>query len=352
MISRAVAHAATGRRFMLHTEQAETETESARAAGAAVGRVFDIQRFSIHDGPGIRTTVFLKGCPLRCLWCHNPEGMNPSPVISFLPEKCLGCGECVRACPHGAHKLEASGTNGSTVTHVYDRERCAACGKCPEVCDTRTLEFVGHRMTVEEVMKEVRQDKAFYATSGGGLTISGGEPLSQIDFTVALLSAARKEGLHCCVETSAFVRWGRFRPVLPVVDLFLFDFKETDPQRHAEFTGQSNEIILQNLHALYDGGARIQLQCPIVPGFNDREDHFARIAALARALPNLAGVQLLPYHPLGKSKLERFGLTPGLNLPAEPLPEARLERWIKRLREQGVRVLNAGGSAAVGQTVA
>jgi pyruvate formate lyase activating enzyme len=331
---------------MPHNEQTETGTESARAAGAQAGRVFDIQRFSIHDGPGIRTTVFLKGCPLRCLWCHNPEGMSPSQIISFLPEKCIGCGECVHACPHHAHRLEAAGTDASALTHVYDRKRCQTCGRCAQVCDTRALELVGSNMTVEEVMKEVRRDRAFYATSGGGLTICGGEPLAQIDFTVALLSAARDEGLHRCVETSGFASWGRFRTMLPLVDLFLFDFKETDPQRHTEFTGQSNEIIVQNLRALHNAGARIQLQCPIVPGYNDREDHFAGIAALARSLPNLAGVQLLPYHPLGKSKLERFGLCPAVNLAKEPLYQARFERGISVLLGQGVRVLNRSGSAA------
>jgi glycyl-radical enzyme activating protein len=336
--------AAAGRRFMARNEQADAATESGRAAGALVGRVFDIQRFSLHDGPGIRTTVFLKGCPLRCVWCHNPEGVSPSELVSFLPDKCMGCGECVRVCPNNAHRLEEAATDGSTVTHVYDRERCQACGRCTQVCDTRTLEYVGRRMTVAEVMKEVRQDKAFYATSGGGLSISGGEPLAQIDFTVALLSAAREEGLHRCVETSGFASWGRFEALLPLVDIFLFDFKETDPERHAKLAGQSNEIILRNLRALYDAGARIQLQCPIVPGFNERDDHLAGIAALALSLPNLAGVQLLPYHPLGKSKLARFGLRPAVNLPNEPLDQARLERWIRRLREQGVRVLNTSGS--------
>ncbi len=325
--------------------QDDNGRENTGAEGAPRGRVFDIQRFSIHDGPGIRTTVFLKGCPLRCLWCHNPEGMSPSPVISFLPEKCMACGECVRTCPNGAHRF-TSGGNGSTSTHDYDRERCEACGRCTVTCDTRALEFVGRRVTVDEVMKEVLQDRAFYITSGGGLTVSGGEPLAQCDFTRELLAAARDEGIHRCVETSGFASWARFKPVLHLVDLFLFDFKETDSRRHAEFTGQSNEIILQNLRALHAAGANIQLQCPIVPGFNDREDHFAGIAALARSLPRLQGVRLLPYHPLGKSKLERFGLRAAVNLPDEPLQRTQLAAWTRWLREKGVRVLNTDGSAA------
>jgi len=207
---------------------------------------------------------------------------------------------------------------------------------------------VGRRMTVGEVMKEVLRDRPFYRTSGGGITISGGEPLAQIEFTVALLSAARLEGVHRCIETSGFASWERFAPLLPLVDLFLFDFKETLPERHRELTGQSNEVILRNLHALHDAGARIQLQCPIVPGFNDREDHLAGIAALALSLPKLAGVQLLPYHPLGKSKLERFGLRPAVELPNEPFSLARLDQCAGRLREQGVPVLNKSLSAPVG----
>jgi pyruvate formate lyase activating enzyme len=330
---------------MLQREHPKASLASPDVARELTGRVFDIQRFSIHDGPGIRTTVFLKGCPLRCAWCHNPEGMNSSQTISFLPEKCIACGECVRICEHHAHSLEAPGGNGSAAVHIYHRERCEACGRCTAHCDSHALETVGRSLTVEEVMREVRQDKAFYATSGGGLSVSGGEPLAQIDFTRALLAAAGKEGIHRCVETSGFASWARLLSLMPVVDLFLFDFKETNSQLHAEFTGQSNELILSNLRALYDKGANIQLQCPIVPGFNDRDEHIDGIAALALSMPKLAGVQLLPYHPLGKSKIERFGFVAATSLPNEPLPKARLEFWIHRLREHGVHVLNDANSA-------
>jgi pyruvate formate lyase activating enzyme len=168
--------------------------------------------------------------------------------------------------------------------------------------------LLGRDMTVEEVMEEVLPDRAFYKASGGGLTVSGGEPLAQIDFTVALLEAARKDRLHCCLETCGFAAWEQVRRLLPLVDLFLYDYKEADPQRHTEFTGRSNQIILENLRALYREGARIQLQCPIVPGFNDTEAHRTAIAALARTMPHLEGVKILPYHPFGRSKLERLGL--------------------------------------------
>ena len=318
--------------------------EQPQSGTEPLGRVFDIQRFSLHDGPGIRTTVFLKGCPLRCLWCHNPEGLRATPQVSFLPEKCMACGECVRTCPNGAHHLTPAAADGSALEHLYDRDSCQLCGKCTENCDTGTLEFVGRSMTVSEVMKEVGQDRAFYASSGGGLTISGGEPLAQIGFTVALLRAAREQGIHRCLETSGFASWERFRPLLLLVNLFLFDCKETDAERHREYTGQPNELILENLRLLHEAGAKIQLQCPITPGFNDREDHFAGIVALARSLPRLEGVRLLPYHPLGKSKLARFGLTSSDRLPSQPFDQTLLDRWTSWLLDHGVRVLNAENS--------
>jgi pyruvate formate lyase activating enzyme len=326
---------------MPQPEQIDGFTEGAQPGPEVTGCIFDIQRFSLHDGPGIRTTVFFKGCPLRCVWCHNPEGMDAAPAISFLPEKCIACGECVSACEHQAHCIEATPASGSSATHLYYRARCEVCGRCTKHCDTRALEVSGRRLTVAEIMTEVRQDKAFYASSGGGLSISGGEPLAQVSFACALLAAAGEEGIHRCVETSGFASWGRLALVAPLVDLFLFDLKETDPQRHAQFIGQSNELILNNLRGLHDGGARVEIQCPIVPGFNDREEHIAGIAALVRSMPGLAGVRLLPYHPLGTSKLDRFGLRWPAGLPTQPLPKSRLEYWIGRLRQQEVRVLNA-----------
>ena len=330
---------------MIENLKMETESQRVEAASTVMGRVFNVQRFSIHDGPGIRTTIFLKGCPLRCLWCHNPEGMSALPSVSFLPEKCMACGECVRICEHSAHQFEASGTAGGAVTHLYNREACEKCGNCTEFCDSGGLEFVGRPMTVDDVMKEVNQDKPFYAKSGGGMTISGGEPLVQIDFTLALLRAAREQEIHRCVETSGFASWERFKPLLPLVDLFLYDWKETDDQRHRDFTGQSNVVILENLRSLHAVGASVQLQCPIVPGFNNRLDHFEGIAALAQSLPNLKGVQLLPYHPLGESKLKRFGLSAAADMPRQPLDATQLEHWSNWLREKGVKVVDGNGTA-------
>ncbi len=298
------------------------------------GRIFDIQRFSLHDGPGIRTTVFMKGCPLHCIWCHNPESISPHPAVSFVPEKCIGCGYCFRVCPNGGHRMDPE------KGHVRDRERCEACGLCTRECYSGALELVGRDATVEEVLGEVLRDTPFYETSGGGMTLSGGEPLQQTEFTEALLSAAKKAGLHCCVDTSGHAQWDSFERVIPFVDLFLYDYKQTDPDLHRKYTGASNELILANLRKLHQRGATVRLRCPIIPGLNDHEEHFAGIAALARELPGLEGVQIMPYNRLGESKLERLGLD-ATGRPHPPTPdEDTVNSWVTRLKRHGVSVLN------------
>ncbi len=265
------------------------------------GRVFDIQRFCVHDGPGIRTTVFLKGCPMRCVWCHNPEGISSAPALSFVESACIGCGECARACPRGAHRVESGG-------HVLDRAACAACGTCAAACPAGALELVGRDRSVDDVMSAVLRDKAFYESSGGGLTLSGGEPAFQPEFSLALCAAARENGIHCAVETCGFAPEKVMRRFAAAADLFLFDVKETDPVLHREFTGVPLERVLENLRLLHDLGAAVRLRLPIVPGRNDRPTHHRNAARLARSLPRLRGVDTIPYHPLGLGKLARFGL--------------------------------------------
>ncbi len=284
------------------------------------GRIFQIQRFSIQDGPGIRTTVFLKGCPLHCLWCHNPESVSPAPHTFFSPAQCIGCGYCVENCPEQAHKT----VNG---VHILDRTLCKECGKCAQGCYSGALEVVGREASVEEVIAEVLKDLPFYKTSGGGMTLSGGEPLAQYEFSLELLTAARKHDLNTCLETSGFAPFERLAALVNLVDFFYFDCKETDPARHLEYTGAPLALIMENLTRLDALGATLVLRCPIIPGLNARDEHFQAIAKLANRLQHVKEVQILPYHPLGRSKLERLGkkdLNPDWSFPEK----AEVERWI------------------------
>jgi len=301
------------------------------------GRIFEIQRFSIHDGPGIRTTVFLKGCPMRCLWCHNPEGIAVGTQLSFTPEKCIGCGTCLTVCPRRAHRL----TDG---LHTIDRAVCEVCGRCAETCYAGALETIGQDITVEDALAAVLRDRPFYETSGGGMTLSGGEPLLQIDFSEALLRAAKREGLHTAVETCGHVDADCFRRVLQEVDLFLYDIKETDPQRHAECTGVPNDLILDNLNALHEAGAAILLRLPIIPGLNDRPDFFTDVADLAKRLPRLLGVELMPYHRLGEGKRARLGEDQPSAFHADPPTPATVSQWAATLRDRGVHVVSDANS--------
>jgi len=288
------------------------------------GLIFNIQKFCINDGPGIRTTVFFKGCPLRCLWCHNPESQARRIEISYIADKCIGCGNCLRACPQGCHTLENS-------IHVFKREHCLSCGKCAEDCYSGALEAIGREVTVDEVMAEVLKDRIFYEQSGGGLTLSGGEPMLQFAFVRELLREAKKHGLHTCLETCGYTPADRFDLILPDVDLFLYDFKETDPTKHRQDTGVSNELIIANLFHIDQAGGKTVLRVPIIPGCNDRPDHFAAIAATANRLRNIQGIDVEPYHPLGKSKSANIGRTYGMADPGFP-DEASVERWLREIR--------------------
>ena len=301
---------------------------------STVGRIFDIKRFALHDGPGIRTTVFTKGCPLRCAWCHNPESISPEPALAFMPDRCIGCGACLRVCPRGAHRLDAA-------QHVLDRQACAVCGLCAAECPAGALELVGREVTVGEVMEEVLRDRPYYQTSGGGLTVSGGEPTSQVEFTESLLQAAADEGLHRCLDTCGHCSFELLQRLGALVDLWLFDYKETDPARHVEQTGVSNELILDNLRRLHATGAPIRLRCPIIPGLNDRADHFEGIARLAKELADLESVEIMPYHRLGEGKGDRFGLAGRQPARAQAPTQAAIDGWIAALEALGVRAIES-----------
>jgi pyruvate formate lyase activating enzyme len=300
------------------------------------GLLFDIQRFSLHDGPGIRTTVFLKGCPLRCVWCHNPESQTARLEIGFRPEACALCGACVEACQHNAHHLthpEAPIPNNESPSphHQYTRSLCVRCTACVDACLYDALSVAGYERTVEQVMAEVRRDLAYNRKSGGGLTLTGGEPLNQRAFTRALLEAAQAEGIHTCLETCGFAPQKAYAELLPLVDHWLFDYKATDPTIHRQLTGVSNERILANLDFLYQSAignqqSAMTLRCPLVPGVNDDDAHLAAIAALKRRYPALAGVEIMPYHNIGNDKYRRFGLpNPLPNLPTAD--DATLQAW-------------------------
>jgi len=262
--------------------------------------VFNIQKCCVNDGPGIRTTVFLKGCMLNCLWCHNPESKAVKPQLMLHQNKCIGCLECVKACTLGLHSFSDDGS------HFIDREKCAACGNCADAC-VGALEICGKEMTVPEIIKEVMKDKAFYDNSGGGVTLSGGDPLLTPDFTLALLKAAKEQGLHTCIETCGHAKWEDVQRLIPYVDIFLWDVKETDSALHKQFTGVPNERILTNLHSLSEAGAHIILRCPIIPGYNDRRDHLEAIGELAQKLNGVLQIEVEPYHPLGASKSADIG---------------------------------------------
>lgn len=288
------------------------------------GTIFDIQRFCTNDGPGIRTTVFFKGCPLKCIWCHNPESQSAAFELAYNPEKCVNCGKCVDVCPNKCHTFE----NG---LHYFDKSKCSGCGKClTPLCSA--LSHYGSLKDTDEILKEVMRDKAFYDNSDGGITLSGGEPLAQPDFCAELLKKSKESGLHTCIETAGFTTKNTIEKVLKYVDIFLFDYKETNPEKHKEFIGQDNKIILENLNFINRSGGRIILRCPLIPGFNDREEHFLGIADIANKLDGITEVQIEPYHGLGSGKYTALGID--YLLKDKKMPENDVvEKWIESIQK-------------------
>ena len=271
-----------------------------REAQRGKGLVFSIQRYSTEDGPGIRTTVFMKGCPLRCLWCHNPEGQEFPPQIAFNDSRCIGCKGCVDACPQGAINFTSDGSR-------TDRGKCQNCGKCAEVCPTGARELIGKYMTAEEVFSEVERDALFYRNSGGGVTVGGGEPTMQPGFLVGFLRKCHERGIHTALDTSGYVEWKEMEEILKHVDLVLYDIKQIDPAKHAEYTGVSNELILENARRISGKGIPMIIRVPVIPGYTDGEDSIRDIMKFACILDSVAKVDLLPFHRLGEPKYRKLG---------------------------------------------
>lgn len=289
------------------------------------GLVLNIQHFCIHDGPGIRTTVFLKGCPLRCQWCSNPESIHPKPELAYNVGKCLGekeCGFCLKnVCPESAFYVASSGRYPDDKVRL-NRDLCTNCGRCVRVCPTNALYLFGHELTVDQVLDEVEQDSAFYRKSGGGLTVSGGECLLQPDFVAALMREAHQRGINTTVETAGHVPWADMEKVLLHADTVLHDYKLTNCNQHKQWCGVDNKLILANFKKAYDTfpGKRFIARTPIIPGINDSEEHIRAVLAFIKPNKNVIDYELLPYMRFGESKYGFLGKTytmPDLKPPAE-----------------------------------
>lgn len=292
------------------------------------GLVLDVLRGSVHDGPGIRTTVFLKGCPLRCIWCHNPESQRKAVELSFNAGRCTFCGACQRVCPQGVHLVEAGG-------HKIDRTACKQCGACIQACSVGALELKGRVVSVDEVMREVVADRAYYAATGGGMTLSGGEPMAQYAFSRALLQEAKRHGVHTAMETCGFAPAWQYEAIASLVDLFLFDCKGVDDVLHREHTGVSNKTILSNFELLNGLKGSIILRCPLVVGLNDSDEAIRGIIELERQYPNLKGIEVMAYHRMGNEK----GLRVGMEIPfdQESTTQQQKEEWARRFNALGAR---------------
>ncbi|WP_027723023.1 glycyl-radical enzyme activating protein [Maridesulfovibrio zosterae] len=265
------------------------------------GLVFDIQRFAVHDGGGIRTLVFLKGCPLRCKWCQNPESMSTKPEIMRIPHHCISCVKCATLCPEQAIAIKED------FKVEIDRDKCTYCGECIEKCYAGSMTIVGRYMTVNEVIDEVERDRAFYHTSNGGVTFSGGEPTLQSSFLIAALKKAHKNGLHTAIESCCLCKKETFAEVLEHTDLVLTDIKHMDSKKHEELTGSPNELILSNIKMAAEMGKTLRIRIPLIPGCNDSDENITATAKFVASLGNaVEGLDILPYHRLGEPKWEQL----------------------------------------------
>lgn len=308
-----------------------------------MGRVADYKRFAVFDGPGIRTTVFLKGCPLHCQWCHNPENLSMEPVLACIENLCTLCGDCARVCPEGCHRVSIDG-------HVIHRAQCMGCGECEKACLNDALKLYGMEVEPWKVVDKVMEDVDFFQHSGGGVTLSGGEPLIQPDFCYDLLESFHRVGVHTAIDTCGNVPWRAIEKVAAVTDLFLYDVKHANSEAHRRWTGQGNELILENLHRLCALGQKVEIRIPIIPGCNDGDRDMDAFVGLLAALKGITAVRLLPYHSMASSKYCAIGMR--FDMPEINPPDQEKMREIRdRLLVSGINVLLPGEKAEGGSGI-
>lgn len=286
--------------------------------------VIDITRMTVHNGPGIRTLILFKGCPLRCIWCSTPESQKESAEIAYYPDRCIRCDECLGACPRNAITV-----CGKAV--AIDRKLCDNCGRCVSVCNTEALLLFGQEYTVQELVDEIKKDEIIYKHSGGGVTLSGGEPFFRPEFLLTLLKELKQNGISCGIDTCGYTTRNHIEAVLPYVDFFLWDIKHMNRDKHTEYTGVSNELILDNAHFVAGENIPLYLRLPVIPGYNDSEDNLLDLCHFAKTLPSLVEIDLLPLHHLGKTRyaaLDREYPIDGI-----PLIEEEILDEMKRLVE-------------------
>ena len=279
------------------------------------GIIFDIQKFSLHDGPGIRTTVFLKGCSLHCFWCQNPEGLHSTQELQYIESHCISCGICFSVCSVGAHTIRDG-------IHEVDRDKCTLCGECVKSCPAKALQFTAREMEAKAIVEQVLEDKIYYDTSGGGITLSGGEPLVQADFSSEILRLCKLNGIHTAIETAFNVEWSEAEKILPYLDLIMVDIKAVDTERHIQGTGVNNKRILENIQRVAKQDIPLIVRVPLIPGVNDSDEEISKIAHFVEGFSNLCYLELVPFHRLGESKYCSIGLIP----KTEHLPYIQHER--------------------------
>lgn len=302
------------------------------------GILFDIQRMSLQDGPGIRTSLFLKGCPLRCKWCHNPESYTAGLQLMYHATRCVGCGACMRACEKGVHSFAPE--------HTLNRTNCVACGKCVDVCCYDALSIVGKTYTVQQVLNAVVGDRPYFERRDehglcGGITLTGGEPMAQFTFAKAIAQAVKANGISVCMETCGFAPFDHYLEMLPYIDRFLWDWKASDPQKHLQLCGQDNRLIQENLEQLYRHGADIVIRLPMIPDVNDDTAHLNSVADWLKSHPRVREAQIMAYHRMGVDKTRQLGMAlPAVDQPAAD--EARKQSWLRFFHEAGLTFVTIG----------